>query len=213
MTVPYPGGCCGYRATDCRSDIIEPQLHLRSHHLDIGDSFAEPVDGERTRSPILAHSHLVIRHLVKGLEARGRENLEIPLPDAISAFVDQVADLFEPFSGEARVGYECAFEDDSWEISMYLGAREIVGGPLDGRQEPHNFRFNLQGLFDQFQSIQSFLWNAMPHSPLMEPGLSFVVVEGTVAGQMVRLQLHPTAPDEAGPAMREYADGSIELAD
>lgn len=161
----------------------------------------------------MAHSHLVIRHLVKGLEARGRENLEIRIPDAIAGFVDHVADLFEPFSGEARVGYECAFEEDSWEISMYLGAREIVGGPLDGRQEPHNFRFNLQGLFDQFESIQSFLWNAMPHSPLMEPGLSFVVVEGTVAGQIVRLQLHPTAPDEAGPAMLEYTDGSIELAD
>jgi hypothetical protein len=161
----------------------------------------------------LAHSHLVIRHLVKGLEARGREAIDIRLPETIETFVTAVAELFEPFSGEARVGYECNFADDSFEISMFVGAREIVGGPLDGHQEPQNFRFNLQGLFDRFDSIQSFLWNALPHSPLQDGGLSFVVVEGKVQGHVVRLQLHPTAPDEIGPAIREYADGTVELAE
>ncbi len=161
----------------------------------------------------MAHSHLVIRHLVKGLEARGREALDIPLPEIIESFVATVADLFEPFSGTARVGYECNFADDSYEISMFVGAREIVGGQYDGRQEPQNFRFNLQGLFDRFDSIQSFLWNAIPHSPLLDGGLSFVVIEGKVQGHVVRLQLHPTAPDEMGPAIREYTDGTVELAE
>ncbi len=159
----------------------------------------------------MAHSHLVIRHLVKGLEARGREAIDIRIPETIDTFVTAVAELFEPFSGTARVGYECNFADDSFEISMFVGAREIVGGPLDGHQEAQNFRFNLQGLFDRFDSIQSFLWNALPHSPLLDGGLSFVVVEGTVQGHIVRLQLHPTAPDEMGPAIREYADGTVEL--
>ena len=116
----------------------------------------------------MAHSHLVIRHLVKGLEARGREAIDIRIPETIDTFVTAVAELFEPFSGTARVGYECNFADDSFEISMFVGAREIVGGPLDGHQEAQNFRFNLQGLFDRFDSIQSFLWNALPHSPLLD---------------------------------------------
>jgi len=161
----------------------------------------------------LAHSHIVIRHLVQGLEARGREAIDIRIPEVIQAFVTNVADLFEPFSGAARVGYECNFADESFEISMFVGARETVGGQYDGRQEPQNFRFNLQGLFDRFDSIQSFLWNAMPHSPLNDEGLSFVVVEGLVQGHVVRLQLHPTAPEEMGPAIREYLDGTVELAD
>jgi len=155
----------------------------------------------------------VIRHLVQGLEARGREAIDIRIPEVIQAFVTNVADLFEPFSGAARVGYECNFADESFEISMFVGARETVGGQYDGRQEPQNFRFNLQGLFDRFDSIQSFLWNAMPHSPLNDEGLSFVVVEGLVQGHVVRLQLHPTAPEEMGPAIREYLDGTVELAD
>jgi hypothetical protein len=159
----------------------------------------------------LAHSHLVIRHLVQGLEARGRDAIDIRIPEVIETFVTAVADLFEPFSGAARVGYECNFADESFEISMFVGAREIVGGQFDGRQEPQNFRFNLQGLFDRFDSIQSFLWNAMPHSPLVEGGMSFVVVEGLVQGHLVRLQLHPTAPEEMGPAMREYTNGTVEL--
>lgn len=161
----------------------------------------------------MAHSHIVIRHLVQGLEARGREAIDIRIPEVIQAFVTNVADLFEPFSGAARVGYECNFADESFEISMFVGARETVGGQYDGRQEPQNFRFNLQGLFDRFDSIQSFLWNAMPHSPLNDEGLSFVVVEGLVQGHVVRLQLHPTAPEEMGPAIREYLDGTVELAD
>jgi len=160
----------------------------------------------------LAHSHLVIRHLVQGLEARGRDAIDIRMPEVIENFVTAVADLFEPFSGAARVGYECNFADDSFEISMFVGAREIVGGQFDGRQEPQNFRFNLQGLFDRFDSIQSLLWNAMPHSPMNDGGLSFVVVEGLVQGHTVRLQLHPTAPEEMGPAIREYTDGTVELA-
>lgn len=161
----------------------------------------------------MAHSHIVIRHLVQGLEARGRDSIEIRIPEVIESFVHHVADLFEPFSGAARVGYECNFADGSFEISMFVGAREIVGGALDGRQESQNFRFNLQGLFDRFDSIQSFLWNAIPHSPLNDGGLSFVVVEGLVQGHIVRLQLHPTAPEEIGPAMREYVNGTVELAD
>ena len=161
----------------------------------------------------MAHSHIVIRHLVQGLEARGRDSIEIRIPEVIEAFVHNVAELFEPFSGTARVGYECNFADGSFEISMFVGAREIVGGPLDGRQESQNFRFNLQGLFDRFDSIQSFLWNAIPHSPLNDGGLSFIVVEGLVHGHIVRLQLHPTAPDEVGPAIREYTNGTVELAD
>ncbi len=161
----------------------------------------------------MAHSHIVIRHLVQGLEARGRDAINIRIPEVIEIFVHQVADLFEPFSGAARVGYECNFADGSFEISMFIGAREIVGGPLDGRQESQNFRFNLQGLFDRFDSIQSFLWNAIPHSPLNDGGMSFVVIEGLVQGHIVRLQLHPTAPEEIGPAMREYANGTVELAE
>jgi hypothetical protein len=161
----------------------------------------------------LAHSHIVIRHLVQGLEARGRDAIDIRIPEVIETFVHSVAELFEPFSGAARVGYECNFADGSFEISMFVGAREIVGGQYDGRQESQNFRFNLQGLFDRFDSIQSFLWNAIPQSPLNDGGLSFVVVEGLVQGHIVRLQLHPTAPEEMGPAIREYLDGSVELAD
>ena len=161
----------------------------------------------------MAHSHLVIRHLVQGLEARGREAIDIRIPEVIETFVHAVADLFEPFSGTARVGYECNFADGSFEISMFVGSREIVGGPYDGRQESQNFRFNLQGLFDRFDSIQSFLWNAIPHSPMMDDGMSFIVVEGLVRGHVVRLQLHPTAPEEIGPAMREYTDGTVALAE
>ena len=82
----------------------------------------------------------MIRHLINGLEARGREAIDMRIPEVIEDFVTAVAALFEPFSGTARVGYECNFADDSFEISMFIGAREIVGGQFDGRQEPQNSR-------------------------------------------------------------------------
>ena len=56
----------------------------------------------------VSHSHLALQHLIRKIESpeyrAARNSGPLWLPD----FVDQVAELFEPFVDVGRVGFECA---------------------------------------------------------------------------------------------------------
>lgn len=163
----------------------------------------------------MSHSHLAIRHLVKKLEMQeGRRSAKPQLPAWLIEFVNRLSQRFEPFSGVARVGYECMQADEIWEVAVFLGELEIVGGAEDGEMHPINFRFDLKGIADEFERIQTLCWNAFPNSHVCFESmadLSFLTLEGYVNGQLIRLQLHAGPPDSIGPGMREHQDGRLEL--
>src|SRR4029079_2529583 len=84
------------------------------------------------------------------------------LPEWLTDFVQHAAELFEPFRGVARPGFECRRADDRWETCVFLGNTESVGGPDDGAQSHVNFSYNVQGLTKLFESLQTLRWNAFP---------------------------------------------------
>ncbi len=161
------------------------------------------------------HSHLSIRHLISSLERlRPAEARPRAIPDELLGFIQDVCQLFDPFGGIARAGYECLFAEDRWEISVFLGETEAVGGPLDGKTTPVNFQMDLDALRATFDDVQRFSWTAFPNGYLQqnqERRESFLTIQGTVATQPVTLQVHSLAPDSLGPAMLEYHDGRLEL--
>lgn len=164
----------------------------------------------------LSRSYLAVRHLLRQIEIHREKGISRQvIPDWFSKFVDGISDQFEPFSGVARVGYECAFSDGGWEISVFLGENEIVGGADDGRMLPVNFRFDINGIARQFDQIDTIHWNAFPNSPAKsahDVDLSFITVTGIVQGENVLLQLQATPPNASvGPAIRQHADGTMEL--
>ncbi len=160
----------------------------------------------------MSHSHLVIRHLVKQIEgfaARPPQRRE--LPPWMQQFVTDVAELFEPFRGVARPGFECHWGEDRWEVSLFLGETEVVGGPQDGERLPVNFRFDVQGLPARFEQLDALRWNALPDCGADRGSglaLSFLVAEGRVSGQPVTLQVHAAPPETSGPGLRQLADGT-----
>lgn len=158
------------------------------------------------------HSHLAVRHLIRELELRGRKRPSVTPPAWLVVFLEETADLFEPFAGTARVGYECRQTEEGWEAALFLGANEVVGGAQDGRVRPINFRFDLRSLSERFERVDSLSWNAFPEPyGEEEEDLSFLSAVGTVKGELVRLQVHACAPEEASPAMRVFTDGRCEL--
>jgi len=163
----------------------------------------------------LPKSHLPVRHLIRQLEQDGRTP-GLTLPGWLVTLIDDVSQLFEPYRGVARAGYECVQIGQEWEISLYLGSTETMGGADDGRLAPVNFRFDLKGLFQTFDSIENYVWNALPDSGEFfeeeEAMVSFIALEGTKNGATIRLQLHATSPLESGPGLRQFADGQIALA-
>ncbi len=160
----------------------------------------------------MSHSHLPIRHLLRQVEKHaGRRQPALKVPDWLTEFVQQAADLFEPFQGVARPGYECVHGEDRWEIGLFLGRTEVVGGPLDGDQLPVNFRFDLAGLAKLFEPLEVLRWNAFPDCHDCSDDaldLSCIIAEGRVNGVHVSLQVHSGPPEAAGPALKRYADGS-----
>lgn len=162
----------------------------------------------------MSHSHLAVRHLIRKLELSPRRPASREVPGWLSQLIQQLSDLFEPFQGVARVGYECAQVDGVWEVSLFLGQHEFVGGPEDGEQLPVNFRFNLSGLTPAFELVESLSWNAFPagNRCFDDSGdLSFISVSGRAAGQAVRVSIQSSPPEIAGPGLREHADGRVEV--
>ncbi len=164
----------------------------------------------------MSHSHLAIRHLVRKLELQEGRRIsnKPPLPRWIVEFAERLSERFEPFSGVARVGYECVQGDQGYELAIFLGELEKVGGAEDGQLRPINFRFDLKDLSNEFDSISSISWNAFPNSHVCFDSmadLSFLTVDGVVNGHPIRLQLHAGPPDSIGPGLREHQDGRLEL--
>lgn len=159
---------------------------------------------------ILAHSHLLVQHLLKQLENHKRERGNRQRrPEWLSVFVHQVAALFEPMAGVGRVGTACDFtEDGHWEARMYLGATEIVGGKNDGHAQLISFDLDFVRLGQAFTRLDDFRWSVAASA---EGGnSSFVTLEGYVDENFVRLKVYSRPPKEAGPAFRQHSDGSVE---
>ncbi len=157
----------------------------------------------------MAHSHLLVHHLLKQLENHKRDRKERDRrPEWLSAFVHQTAALFEPLSGVARVGYQCELTPDGWEARLYLGSMEIVGGRDDGQSRMISFEFDFGRLTEGFTRVDEFRWNVCSTNDGCAG--SFVTLRGMVDANTVCLKLYSRPPRDVGPAFRQRADGTIE---
>lgn len=160
----------------------------------------------------MSHSHLAIRHLIRELQSRNTESKHMP-PEWLLQKVHHIAEMFEPFSGVARVGFECAREDNAWELGLFLGECEIVGGPQDGQLQAINFRFDVISLQAEFDRIEAIQWNVFPNDHVFESStdLSFIMIVGEIAGETIRLKLHAAPPEMVDPALKQHSDGRVEV--
>lgn len=159
----------------------------------------------------MIHSHLPVQHLLKKLETIKAGPKRKVRPAAISDLAGRVGELFVPLTDIARVGYECRFADDRWEVSFFLGRTEIVGGKEDGDNRLVSFQFDLQQLVQLFPAIEKLEWNTV-HPPLAENPLggSFISLEAAWENLPIRLQILSAPPHQAGPGLRQYVDGRTE---
>ena len=156
----------------------------------------------------MAHSHLLVQHLLKQLEHHKRERCNRKRrPEWLSVFVHQASGLFEPLSGVGRVGSVCEFSEDRWEARLYLGATEILGGKNDGHAQLASFEIDFVRLSQLFTQLEESRWTV---SASADGGnSSFFTMAGFVDDHPLRLKVYSRPPKEAGPAFRQYADGSM----
>ena len=163
----------------------------------------------QSESAILAHSHLLVQHLLKQLEQHRRDRGERQRrPEWLSVFVHQTAALFEPMRGVGRVGSQCEYTNDGWEARLYLGSTEIVGGKDDGHFQFIGFELDFVRLTESFTRVDEFRWSVGSTGRGASP--SFITVRGAIDEHKVVLKVYSTPPREAGPAFRQHTDGSID---
>ena len=164
----------------------------------------------------MSHSHLALQHLIRKIESPEYRKSRPAGPTWLADFVDQVAELFEPFVDVGRVGFECGPGPDRWEIAMYLGQTELIGGRLDGQTRAVAFQFDLLSLSRLFTRVDSMQWNAFPvcedqlDSEEHPVEWSFINIVGEFAESQLRLKIYGTPPRDAGPGMRQLSDCSWE---
>ena len=164
----------------------------------------------------MSHSHLALQHLIHKIDSAEPRQKRTAPPSWLPDFVDQAAELFEPFFDVGRVGYECTPSQARWDVSMYLGATEAVGGRADGEIRSVAFQFDLLRLGHLFATIDEFRWSAFPIGTSEEDGddrlgeRSFITVSGRYLEHQIRLRVFCTPPADVSPGLRHYADGSWE---
>lgn len=163
----------------------------------------------------MSHAHLPIKHLIRKIELHGPKPTRDIRPKWMAGFVDCLAELFEPFTEVGRVGFECApATDERWEISMYIGCNEVVGGRDDGRHLAVDFQFDLKPMLDLFEQVTTLKWNAFaaPTSSTdpTPAERSCLFIEGVYSDTPIRVKIFSTPPEEAGPGLRYHSDGSWE---
>ena len=157
----------------------------------------------------MAHSHLLVQHLLKQLEQHRRDRGERQRrPEWLNVFVHQTAALFEPMQGVARVGSQCEYTNDGWEARLYLGTTEIVGGKDDGHFQLIGFELDFARLSESFTRVDEFRWSVGATSD--GSNSSFVTLRGLVDDKNVTLKIYSRPPREAGPAFRQHSDGSLD---
>ena len=159
----------------------------------------------------MSHSHLVVQHLLKQLESwqpgQGRRDVR---PEWLTELITETAELFEPITGVARVGFDCCREENAWVVRMYLGSTEIIGGPLDGKQKPVSFELNLRSLLTRFDAVDEFFWSVFPTgADEVEEPQAYVTIAGRVADTAVQLHMFATAPPEVGPGLKLFPNGEF----
>ena len=161
----------------------------------------------------MRRSHLGARHLLTQIESdRSRRGNRDKRPEWLRGFVEEAAGSFEPLSGVARVGYECLPAEGGWDISLYLGSIELVGGKSDGSTERPDFRCDLKRLLEQFSRIDDLEWTVWPDGidEANRELRSVMRIDGLVGTGQVCLRILSSAPQALGPGLRQFADGRVE---
>jgi hypothetical protein len=134
-------------------------------------------------------------------------------PAWLPELLDRLCDHIEPVHGEARVGYDLNFNDPRWELDLFLGRTEIVGGSLDGCADYVSFTADIPRILSVFTKVESCDWLALPSSldTTTSTSASGLFIEGIWEQQPVRLALRSVPPSNAAPGLRRYPDGRYEV--
>lgn len=152
-------------------------------------------------------------HLLKQVELyKAKREQRDNRPAWIVELIDRLTDLFEPMAEVGRVGFDCQFADGYWELSLFLGKTEFVGGQHDGLSRSTNFEFNILPLVQLFDQLDQMNYVACPDEERRTSlGVeSHLSIRGQYQANPLHLHILATPPQHAGPGIRQFPNGELD---
>ncbi len=114
-------------------------------------------------------------------------------PAWLQQFADRVSEQIRAVDVLAPLGCHFFESPDQWEITLFVSATEILGGPQDGRRRVSRFFVDVQGVCNTFDHVESVTWQAqgLGAEDDLGPHLS---VEGIFRGQAIWLRIPALTP-------------------
>ena len=161
------------------------------------------------------HSHTSIQFLVKRAEELAlKRSKKDRKPAWLNRLINDTADLFEPETEAARVGYQCHFDEQGWQVQFYLGDAEHFGGINDGKRERIAFDFDLKQLLDSFDLVESMRNRILSEQQPASESCTMIEITGQLSDRYEQARLTigilSRPPQAAGPGVRIHANGNIE---
>lgn len=141
-------------------------------------------------------------------EYRLRREVRDGRPDRITDFITEIAEIFEPLHGVGRVGFDCQAAYGGWNISMYLGATEVVGGRDDGLHNHAPFHFDIDAAIAVFENVESVQFSSEHANRTADSGIT---ISGHVDDLPVCLAIHASPPATVGAGLQRMPDRSLRL--
>ena len=131
-------------------------------------------------------------------------------PDWLSGLANAAASHLTSTETVAPLGCHYCHIDGVWEVTLFAGDTEVVGGGDDGKRQGSRFVVDVMPLLCLFTDILDCTWQPDRFGDHDELG-SHLAIIGTYSGQLVCLRVLSRSPGNLPPGRRLSAfDGTWE---
>lgn len=112
----------------------------------------------------------------------------------INELASEIGVRLLPIDFPPPLGCHVFDEDGLVELTLFFGATETMGGELDGCHRSARFHFDLLGVTELFDDVQSFFWQPLTIDTEDDLG-PHVSIEGTYQGNQVWVRVLSRPPE------------------
>ena len=119
-------------------------------------------------------------------------------PEWLTRLSEHLLGAVIPSDVLAPVGCHYTCVDSIWEVTLFPGATEVVGGAMDGKRCTSRFTLDLATVHGLMSEIGDFYWQTLPYDRNDELG-PHVAIAGKYEDHQVWVRILARAPQRFTP--------------
>jgi len=122
-------------------------------------------------------------------------------PKWLSVFANRLATTVDSYELLAPLACHYQEVDGTWEVSLFCGGTEIIGGEYDGEMRCSRFFLDLLDAMQLFDHLECVTWQAQPMGERDDLG-PHVSIQGKIGEHPVWLRILAQAPEQFSPGRK-----------